>query len=235
MRMTNVYLTFDIDWAPEEVIKYTLDKLTKSNLKATFFATHESNILKSLNTEFFEVGIHPNFNISKGDLLTPIEDLMKIYPNACGGRSHSLFSSSNILEVYERFGLKYESNIFLPYHKNLNMVKRRKNLFSIPFFWSDDYCLDNNLLNKKKINKLLYTKGLKVFNFHPIHIFVNTPSFDFYNKVKKYYKDPKKLIEIKNNSQYGIEDVFNEIVNQITNINVNTNKMEMILKYESDS
>ena len=105
--MNNVCLTFDLDWAPDDVIEYVINKLIKSNLSATFFATHDSSILKSLKSDFIEVGIHPNFNNSSNDIISPIHKLMDIYPNSIGGRSHSLFSSSNILEIYEKFGLKY--------------------------------------------------------------------------------------------------------------------------------
>jgi hypothetical protein len=231
--MTNICLTFDVDWAPEEVLNYLVHKLTKANIKATFFATHDSDILKSLNSELFEVGIHPNFNNSKGDFVTPIEELMTLYPNSTGGRSHSLFFSSNILETYEKVGLKYESNIFLPYHKNLTLVKRRKNLVSIPFFWSDDYCLANNLIDKKKVSRLLEVEGLKVFNFHPIHIFVNTPSLAYYQTIKQYYHEPEKLLEKKNKSKYGVEDIFNELIDLINNNDIKSNKMEGISKNES--
>ncbi len=144
-----------------------------------------------------------------------------------------MFFSSNILETYEKVGLKYESNIFLPYHKNLTLVKRRQNLVSIPFFWSDDYCLANNLIDKKKESRLLEVEGLKVFNFHPIHIFVNTPSLDYYQTIKQYYHEPEKLLEKKNKSKYGVEDVFNELIDLINNNDIKSNKMEDVLKNES--
>ncbi len=231
--MTNVCLTFDVDWAPEEVLKYVVEKLTKSNLKATFFATHNSEILKSLDPNLFEIGIHPNFNNFNEDLSFPVKELKQIYPNAIGGRSHSLFCSSKILEIYEKFGLKYESNVFLPYHENLTAVKRRRNLTSIPFFWSDDYCLDNNLIFNKKENILLEMNGLKVFNFHPIHIFANTPSSVYYQNIKEYYQEPKILFQKKNKSEYGIEDIFNKIIGLIIDNNIYSNKMETVLKNES--
>lgn len=228
--MTDVCLTFDVDWASEPVLEHLINKLTDLNLSATFFATHDSEVLKSLNSDFFEVGIHPNFNHSKGDIITPIKELKKIYPNAIGGRSHSLFSSSNILEEYEKAGLKYESNIFLPHHENLTVVRRRKNLMSIPFFWSDDYYLENKSINKKSIEKLLRVNGLKVFNFHPIHIFINTPSLKYYKKIKEYYHESEKLSMHKNKSHYGVENFFNDILNLINKYDINSIKIETVLK-----
>ena len=124
--MISICITFDVDWATEEALEYVIKKLEKNDINATFFATHDSKLLKSVNKSQFEVGIHPNFNNSNCDFSSPIQNLIKIYPNAIGGRSHSLFCSSNILQIYEEVGLKYESNIFLPFHENLKVTKGEK-------------------------------------------------------------------------------------------------------------
>ncbi|RAP27591.1 hypothetical protein DID74_00375 [Candidatus Marinamargulisbacteria bacterium SCGC AG-333-B06] len=218
--MSSVCITFDIDWATDEALQYLIDKLTKHNIKASFFATHDTKVLTSINSNLFEVGIHPNFNDSNGDFITPIQNLMEIYPNAIGGRSHSLFCSSNILKTYEAFGLKYESNIFLPFHDNLKVTKRRKNLVSIPFFWSDDYCLDNYLLDVDFPTLIDNESGLKVFNFHPIHIFANTPSNKFYEKIRPHYHNSEKLIQLRNNSKIGICDLFDQLLNFISKYSI---------------
>ena len=56
-------LTFDVDWASEEMLHDVIQLLEKYNCKATFFATHKSKIIESLsNSSNFEIGLHPNFN-----------------------------------------------------------------------------------------------------------------------------------------------------------------------------
>src|SRR5258708_1040997 len=64
-----LFLTFDIDWASDEVLGYTLDLLEKYTICATFFVTHETPLLTRIrNNPRFEMGIHPNFNfILNGD------------------------------------------------------------------------------------------------------------------------------------------------------------------------
>lgn len=45
----SLFLTFDIDWASDEIIQDTLDILKENEVKATFFITHESELfIKSL-------------------------------------------------------------------------------------------------------------------------------------------------------------------------------------------
>ena len=44
----NYHITFDIDWAPDFTINYCLQILKKKNIKATFFATHRTDLLKNL-------------------------------------------------------------------------------------------------------------------------------------------------------------------------------------------
>jgi hypothetical protein len=170
-----VCITLDVDWVNENILQYVVDILNRYDIRATFFATHDSKLLKQLNNIKFEIGLHPNFNNSNGDFEKPIKDLKEIYPDAMGARSHSLFVSSNILKNYKKYGMKYESNNFLYLHPNLEVTKRFKNFKSIPFFWSDDKTIE---LEEEEINSYLDIDGLKIYNFHPIHIFLNTPTED---------------------------------------------------------
>ena len=115
--MIKVSLTFDTDWVHEDAIDYVISLLGKYNQKATFFATNEyASFFKS---DFcHEVGIHPNFN----DLLTNgksnykdvIDKFAKTYPKAKGFRSHSLTTSSHILNYFSQLGFIYDSNQYHP-------------------------------------------------------------------------------------------------------------------------
>ena len=43
-----IFLTFDIDWAHDEVIEDTLNLLSHYKVPGTFFATHDSTIMKRI-------------------------------------------------------------------------------------------------------------------------------------------------------------------------------------------
>src|SRR5438093_4130128 len=117
--------TFDIDWAPEPVIQDVIDFLDSYNISGTFFATHNSKILKRIEKEGkHEIGIHPNFNRlltgESGNYQKIIGDLLEMYPKSIGLRSHSLAHSCPILMYCLEKGIKYDSNIYIPFGNNLN-------------------------------------------------------------------------------------------------------------------
>ena len=63
----------------------------------------------------------------------------------------------------------------------------------IPYFWEDDVaCVDNNV---NDVSQLVYRKGIKVFDFHPIHVFLNTESLNRYENTRPLHQNPKELIK----------------------------------------
>lgn len=85
-----IFLTFDIDWASDEVLEYCLEIVEKAKVKATWFATHKTPLLKRiLENPLFELGIHPNFNpLLEGNFCygknykEVLEYYLEIVPNA---------------------------------------------------------------------------------------------------------------------------------------------------------
>ncbi len=191
-----IAITFDVDWAPEEVIQYTVDLLDKYQVKATFFATGESNCLKSVDTTRYEVGLHPNFN-QGGDHNEIITKLKAVYTDAWGVSSHSLFQSSRILQLFVDNGLKYEMNTYTPLIEGLHPFMRLKGIVSIPFYWADSghFLFEESFeLSRLKLDK----KGLKIYSFHPIHVFMNTESMGHYDTYKSFYHEPDILKKYRN-------------------------------------
>ncbi len=64
-----IFLTFDIDWAINDVLMSTIDIIEKYNIKATFFVTHRTELLERMDkNKNIELAIHPNFNyLTNGD------------------------------------------------------------------------------------------------------------------------------------------------------------------------
>jgi hypothetical protein len=58
----------------------------RGSSKRTFFATHNSVLVKSLDPEMFEIGIHPRFE-NLNEITKSIQDLKKIYLEARSYRS----------------------------------------------------------------------------------------------------------------------------------------------------
>ena len=197
-----IFLTFDIDWAHDEVIEDTLDLLSNYKVPGTFFATHDSTIMKRIiDQKFHEIGIHPNFN----DLLNDntcdltaeykITELLELFPSAKSMRSHSTTWSSIVQELILKYNLTHESNTFIPWQSSIDLKPWSlwNGLVRVPYFWEDDVAILFNESNT--FLKKLYHKGLKVFDFHPIHIFLNTNSLDIYESTRSIHQNPKELIK----------------------------------------
>ena len=113
-----VFLTFDLDWAHDEVISDTMDLINESGVSSTWFVTHKSPILAKLRKqENIELGIHPNFyhapHQSFENQVQPkavLSELLDVVPDAKSVRSHSLFHSERLVDVFYDFGLSHISN-----------------------------------------------------------------------------------------------------------------------------
>ena len=43
--------------------------------------------------------------------------------------------------------------------------------------------------------------GFQVFNFHPIHVFLNTGSLELYEKTRPIHNNPKELIKFRHDGE----------------------------------
>jgi hypothetical protein len=214
VRRDETCLTLDVDWAPEEVLASVARLIDDAGLRATLFATHESDVLAALPDTHFEIGLHPRFN---GDLLEeePVRALKQTYPSARGARSHGLVASSRILQTYVAHGLIYESNIFLPFHDHVRPVLRFPRFASIPLTWSDDYHLLFSLPFELSAVHL-EGPGLKVLNFHPIHVFMNTESPEHYERFKTHSSDVQRMQRLKNTDGSGLGTLFTALLERLS-------------------
>ena len=205
-----IYLTFDIDWAHDEIIQDVILILEEYSASATFFATHKSKFLDNYfgKRENFEIGIHPNFNpllngMSDGKNFHKICcELKEHFPNATAVRSHSLCFGSLIQTSYERLGITHDSSIMIPYQNNDTPIfpwKMWDNLIRVPYFFCDYVTA---MTTSSSMEKLVFRNGLKVFDFHPIHVFLNTEKLSRYEQTRTIHHNPRELIKHRFNG-YG--------------------------------
>ena len=197
-----VFLSFDIDWAHDEVIDDVLQLLHDYQAQATLFATHSCGALTNIfkNAEY-EVGLHPNFNnLLKGEsngksYFSICDELKKHFPDASSVRSHSLCFGSLIQTGYEKLGITHDSSIIVPYQTNENPLfpwKMWDGLTRVPYFFCDYV---TSMTTDASMTELLSRPGLKVFDFHPIHVFLNTESLERYERTRPLHQNPKELIK----------------------------------------
>ena len=183
-----LFLTFDIDWACDEVLADTIALAENANVAATWFVTHDTTLLHRLrNNPKFELGIHPNFNsLLEGNLQNGrnaeevIDRVLKFVPEAKAVRCHSMTQNSRLLQLFVYKGLTHDCNHFTPEQSGILLKPWRlwNGLIKVPHFWEDDAVCIYEV--NTPVQELLSMGGLKVFDFHPIHIFLNTENLERY-------------------------------------------------------
>lgn len=214
-----LFLTFDIDWASDDVLNYTIDIVEQYGTAATWFVTHDTPVLERLRRNpAFELGIHPNFNFllngdpRKGATAGEVIDrMLDFVPEAKSVRSHSMTQNSNILELFVEKSLTHDSNHFIP--EQTGMVLKPWNvwndLIKVPYFWEDDVvCIYEQ---NTPLKDLVKRNGVKVFDFHPIHVFLNTEKLDRYETTRSLHQDTAKLKEHVFNG-YGARSRLEELL-----------------------
>ena len=198
---TKFAITFDTDWAPDWMMNEIASILISNEVKSTWFVTHDSPFLTVLREKpsLFEIGIHPN--CFPGSTQGSNEDeilanLKKSAPEAISMRTHGLYQSTNFLvKAATKYGIKIDASLFLPRMDYITphlLAWHDAMLYRVPFFWSDDLeCFQENPLFRFSLSKF-NGAGLKIFNFHPIHIMLNTARFKTYEKLKSLNLSPNQ-------------------------------------------
>jgi len=214
---SKIFLIFDVDWAHDEIIENTLEILQPLKVHSTWFLTHETSKNQILHESgIVKTGIHPNFNeILMGSSITSfreeLDKSMKLIESPKVVRSHSQTQSSRILDRYAEIGITHDCNHYIPFHSKIELKpwKIWNNLIKVPVSWEDDLdiCRGKNI----DLAALVKSSGLKVFSFHPIHVFLNSNNLDVYEKTRPLHSQPKKLIDFVNKS-YGVRNFLEELI-----------------------
>lgn len=217
------FVTFDMDWASDEVMRYTHAFIIEAGVPSTWFVTHESSILDELRADpNIELGIHPNFNkLLEGDhsngrtVEEVIARLLEVVPEAKSARSHSLLQSSRILDAYAGAGLTHDANHFVDPSASVRLRPWRhwNGLVRVPLAWADDVaCIQRPgapLLEMFHREEL--ADGIRVCLFHPIHVFLNTEAVVRYERARNFLDDPGRLV-IERSTDAGIATLLNELL-----------------------
>ena len=218
--MVKVAITIDIDWAPEDVIEDSLNLCEEFGVKATLFVTHESKLIKSRISSQIELGLHPNYlpmlqGDQKFDASKPLESLKKIYPEAVGVRTHGLAVTPAIIGAIRSNGFIYDSSLLVMGEQCAGPFELFPEFYRIPIHWEDDVHFEQG--GDFQFSEKSIKQGCTVFNFHPIHIYLNTESPNTYLKAKEFYQNPVALIKLRNTKIEGTRDYFIALLSYIRN------------------
>lgn len=222
-----VFLTFDMDWAVDGVLEDFYELLKKYGLTGTIHVTHRTGMLEAFRRDgILDLGIHPNYNPllqpggEGGSCIQVLEAIKEIVPEAVCIRSHALTNSGIIQREYEAIGIKYDLNTLIPAVEGMALYPFPSvvgDFKILPFIYEDDAYM--KLEKKSPADFFLSDKFVapRIFNFHPIHLYLNTDRDETYENARPYFKDVEKLAAMKNTNNYGTRDFFVELVTSAQN------------------
>lgn len=136
-----------------------------------------------------------------------------LVPEAAAYRSHALVDGSPIIAKCCEHGIKYNLNLLLrPKSGEKIYPFIRTGMTMVPFLFEDDlWFMDEK---KQDLDFLLGSEidMLRVFNFHPVHLWLDTEHVSRYEKAKPYYHLPDKMEAYRNRGRNGAYAVFQELV-----------------------
>lgn len=207
-----IFFTLDTDWCPEEILHYALALLREHDLACTIFATGRYAALENCDPARIEIGLHPNFNEAlPAQHEAKLRELLALYPQAQGVSSHAMMSSTPLLDLFQAAGLQYDRNLLRYHDATAEAFQYYNGLWRAPIFWEDDIWFAHEPLAPFAPALLAQHQAPLVFNFHPIHLYLNTASVEHYAAFKPYYHEPRKLLAYRHES-YGVRSYFTDLI-----------------------
>ena len=184
-----ICLTFDTDWMTDDTLGRFLTEFSVPG-QATFFC---HDVFPSLEATRHEVCPHP-FIADLSDWQGPLTHLTsRLGRPARGVRPHSCVFSHMIGVGLHELGFDYVSQAHGMYQPGLAPFRHPWGVWELPIYYMDnmDFWMRTNWpalahepFSPAWIEQSLDDAGLYVFDFHPIHIALNTSSPDDYQRVK---------------------------------------------------
>ena len=149
---------------------------------------------------------------------------MSLVPDASSMRTHDLFQSSSLLNlVLDRTPISIDVSLFLPHTPNLCPVPYRwkgHQLLRLPYFWEDDSEMEEASPSWHFSSSLSLGEGLKIFDFHPVHVYLNSPSMERYEALKTKFPSlrgvrPTTISQFTYNGN-GTQTLFLELVEHLS-------------------
>jgi hypothetical protein len=200
-----------------------------SGLKATFFCYRP---FRCLTGSVHEVAVHPYLATSTDwisttkDLISRIEDENGVAVK--GLRPHSLMSSQNYLVQLDSEGIEYVSSVCASPNTDSHVFRYPWGPVEIPIRYMDNMDLwardkakiTDECFSKSHIQNSLLSSGVYCFDFHPIHILLNTSRFDDYNQwTVSGRPEIKSCTGI---DQYGVRSYFLDLCQAINGSSAHT-------------
>jgi hypothetical protein len=217
--LDGVAITLDVDWAPDFMIDDAARVLVERGVRATWFVTHRSPAVERLaEVPLFELGLHPNFlaGSTHGDTWEAVlAHCAELVPGAVSMRTHALVQSTPLLDLVASVtNVRVDVSLYLPHAAGLQPVEHvtaRGSLVRVPYLWEDDLEMVRTS-PVWAVGGLSPAPGLKVLDFHPVHVYLNSARMTGYEALKGQGSfgdlDARAAETYVNRTEPGTRDMF---------------------------
>ncbi|WP_394551188.1 hypothetical protein ACDF64_10885 [Agromyces sp. MMS24-JH15] len=198
--MHGVFVTIDVDWAPDWAMRRLLSTLVEGGIRSTWFITHETDVLDELrsHSDLVELGIHPNFQPGSShgaDPASVIDECMRIVPEARTMRTHCLVQSTPILQtVVDRSPIELDTSLYV---RDLHGVEpselpldHDRSLARVPYVWEDDlefFARAPRWDGRTFLRDRRASDEITIVDLHPIHVALNSASPVNYHALRNFH------------------------------------------------
>ena len=208
-----IFLTFDVDWAHDDVVLDSALIVESFGIRATWFFTHSSPVIQTLVNSGHEVGIHPNFNkiLLQESVSTSkqiLDDCLSWCPAARSSRSHSLVYGAPIASELNSYSVSHSSNFNIPISSGIVLKpwSSSNSVVEVPYSWADEHMW--GVINQPPVSRWALLEGLLVADFHPIHVYLNSISAQMYEESRSFHQQPGELLRFRNYAQGVRNELF---------------------------
>ena len=179
-----ICLSFDTDHVDEARMREFLELVPLAG-RGTFFCTRP---YAALDGSGHELCPHPLLPPG-GDWDAELAAKRREFPEAEGWRSHSCVYSHQLAERLARDGYTYASTVDALGRCGLAPVREAWGLWQIPIFYMDNLDFstsrfwpgeEHRPFAPELLEAAFSGDGVYVFDFHPVHLLLNSPSAEWY-------------------------------------------------------
>jgi hypothetical protein len=223
-----ICLTFDTDHVDERGMAQFLSICPLPG-NGTIFCTQ---FYRALAGTRHEVGPHP-FLGDDGGWESELDSRRQQFPDAVSWRSHSCVFSHWLAAWLQRSGYRFVS-VF----DELGVTGLRPNRLSwgiwhLPIYYMDSLDLGRQQFqtegsgapfDERLIEQAISIPGLYVFDFHPFHLLLNTPSVEFYMTAREKFRAGANLLSLRHTGR-GAASFFEALCDRMRDAGLASTKM----------
>jgi hypothetical protein len=210
-----ICLSFDTDHLDEARMDEVLAEIPIPG-SATFFCTQH---FPALDPDRHELCPHPHLRLGE-DWEAELDLARESFPTARGIRPHSALNSHLLSVELRRRGFEWTSARDEPGRRGIAPYREAWGLWHVPIYYMDnmdfsfaDFWPDakGTAFARELLEVAVEEEGVYVFDFHPVHLLLNTSSAEAYLSKRDRFLEGAPTDQLRS-SEYGARDFYGDLV-----------------------